>query len=277
VNLTSTFAFRVYRHDFWGVDQPLGDTLGEMSAAIPCGDDSGAVYVRHPDLGIDDAFVRTMVEELDRLEVTALSLASCRQVTGSGIAAVAELSRLRFLDVFNTALTDQDLAVLTTCRDLEVLNFAGTAIDGSVLDALTDLPKLHTLHLGFTELRSQYLAALPFYPALRTLDLVATPIGDAEVDIVAHCGTLTEIGLAETRISDRAVGILEPLASGLTRLHLGYNRITEGCLTNLYELGALRNLQLRATHIDRSRSADLLSALPGLNRGAADGGQGLVW
>jgi hypothetical protein len=277
VHLATTFAFRIYRHDFWGVDQLIGQTLGNVSATGPSGSEDRTSYVRHPDLEIGDAYVRTMAAELDRLDVTALSLANCRQVTESGIATVADLNRLRFLDLFNTSLTDQDLAHLNRCRELEVLNLAGTAIDGSVLHALADLPKLHTLHLGFTDLRSRHLAALPSLPALRRLDLSATPTGDAEVAVLAQCRALAELGLEETLISDRAIAMLEPLAARLTRLHLGYNAITDGCLTDLCRLGAVRTLRLRATHIDRSNTDRLLGALPNLNDGTADDAAGLVW
>ncbi|MGW4368281.1 leucine-rich repeat domain-containing protein [Nocardia takedensis] len=275
--LTTTFALRVYRHDFWGIDKLLGDTLGEDGGAdllAACAAGPGG-YVRHPDFRIDDRFLESLVAELDRLGLRALSLAGCRRVTGGGLAAVGRLPGLRFLDLFNTEFTDADLAFLTECRDLEVLNLAGTAIDGSVLAALAELPELHTLHLGFTELGPGALGSLARSPKLRTLDLVAAPATDEDVAALAHCGTLVELGLAETQITNAAVAALKPLAAQLSRLDLGYNHLTDDCVADLCAFGALRHLQLRATHVDRAHGDRLRTAL------AAPGPDGvasaLVW
>lgn len=264
--METTFALRIYRHVFWGIDQFLGDTLGESEDSVLSTTLEGSAwYVRHPDFRIDDAFVRRLVDELKRLGIPALSLASCARITGASVRAASELPALRFLDLFNTPLRDSDLTPLQACRELEVLNLAGTAIDGSALALLAELPKLHTLHLGFTELTGEALTQLSRFPSLRVLNLSATPTSDQDVAAIARCRTLVELSLEETRISNAALGALKPLAAQLSRLELGYNKLDDDCLAELETFKALKHLQLRATHVERAQGERLAKGLAGQN------------
>ena len=276
MTVATDVALRVYRHDFWGIDQFLGDNLGDEgedfladALRLPNGR-----YVRHPDFRIGDDYLPELVEALRQARITALSLASCRRLTGSGIAALAEVT---FLDLFNTQLDDADLAVLADCRNLETLNLAGTSITGPLLDVVAELPRLQTLHLGYTALAPGAAAALARAPRLAVLNLAATPLGDSDIDAIAKIVTLRELGLEETQVGDSGVTALTPLSGGLTRLHLGYTAVTDSCVRDLCTFRSLTRLQLRATRVDRGAGATIAAAVAGLNSSVDDGAPRIIW
>jgi hypothetical protein len=279
VTTATHVALRTYRHNFWGVDQFIGDNIDQSrtpEVSTPASASSGR-YVRHPDFRIGDNYLPVLIDALHTENITALSLASCRRISGSGVAALASFDAVTFLDLFNTCLTDSDLAVLAECRELEVLNVAGTAITGLLLSTLAGLPKLRTLHLGFTDLQPGSLTALAQAPSLTTLNLVATALADEHVAAVARISTLKELGLEETRISDRAVAVLKDSGTRLTRLQLGYNDLTDGCVADLCALDTLTHLQLRATHIDRANEQVIVEAIAGPGGASADDMPRVVW
>ncbi|WP_304116546.1 leucine-rich repeat domain-containing protein [Mycolicibacterium bacteremicum] len=272
-------ALRTYRHNFWGVDQFVGDNLDSLAhdkVSTPASASIGR-YVRHPDFRIDNGYLPILIDALNAESITALSLASCRRLTGPGIAALAAFPAATFLDLFNTNLTDADLAILGDLRELEVLNLAGTAITGELLGTLAGLPKLRTLHLGFTDITPQSLPVLANSPNLTTLNVVATATGDAEVGVLAAIASLTELGLDETRITDRAVAEIRASGAHLTRLQLGYTAVTDECVADLCALGSLTHLQLRATHIDRAHESTIVDAVAGLHGESADGMPRVLW
>ena len=68
MTVATDVALRVYRHDFWGIDQFLGDNLGDEgedfladALRLPNGR-----YVRHPDFRIGDDYLPELVEALRR-------------------------------------------------------------------------------------------------------------------------------------------------------------------------------------------------------------------
>ncbi|CAA0134757.1 Uncharacterised protein [Mycolicibacterium vanbaalenii] len=279
MTVATDVALRVYRHDFWGIDQFLGDNLDED------GDDfladalrlPNGRYVRPPDFRIGDEYLPVLIEGLRQARITALSLASCRRLTGSGVSALSAFPEVTFLDLFNTQLDDADLAVLADCRNLEVLNLAGTSITGPVLDVIATLPRLQTLHLGYTALASGAVAPLAGAPRLTVLNLASTPLGDNDTEAIATIATLRELGLEETQVGDRGVSALKPLARSLTRLHLGYTAVTDGCVPDLCTFSSLTRLQLRATRIDRGAAGAIAAAVAGLNSSANDDTARIIW
>lgn len=279
MTVANDVALRVYRHDFWGIDQFLGDNLDDDGDAfladalrVPNGR-----YVRHPDFRIGDDYLPTLIAALRDARVTALSLASCRRVTGAGISALSAFPEVTFLDLFNTRLDDADLAVLAECRELETLNLAGTPVTGPVLDVVAALPRLQTLHLGYTPLPPGAITALTSAPALAVLNLAATPVGDDDAATISAIATLRELGLEETQVGDRGVAALRPLAGSLTRLHLGYTAVTDACVPDLCGFTSLTRLQLRATRIDRAAAGTIAAAVPGLNPSGTDDAARIVW
>lgn len=279
MNTTTEVALRTYRHNFWGVDHFVGDNLDSTAhneVSTPASASTGR-YVRHPDFRIDDDYLPILIDALNRENITALSLASCRRLTGAGIAELAAFPGATFLDLFNTNLNDVDLRILAELRELEVLNLAGTAITGDLLRTLVSLPKLRTLHLGFTDIIPQSLLALADSPNLTTLNVVATATGDEEVGALTAGVSLTELGLDETPITNRAVAAIRASGAHLTRLQLGYTALTDDCVADLCALGSLTHLQLRATHIDRSHESAIVDAVPGLQGESADGVPRVLW
>jgi uncharacterized protein (TIGR02996 family) len=82
------------------------------------------------------------------------------QVTDAGMACLAGLPRLQFLDICNTEITGETLKHLSGAKWLEYLYAANTAIRDEHLPALHGLKHLHTISLVETQVTKKGAARL---------------------------------------------------------------------------------------------------------------------
>jgi len=82
------------------------------------------------------------------------------RVTDTGMACLAALPRLQFLDVSSSQITGETLKHLSGAKWLEYLYAADTAIRDEHLPALSELKHLHTIHLDGTQVTKKGVARL---------------------------------------------------------------------------------------------------------------------
>lgn len=271
--LSSDVALNVYRED--RPPQYLGNTLDVDEAGRPkaIAVPAGGWFVRPIDPRISAAHLPPILDEVSRKSIPGLSLAGCRRIDNAAASALAQLAHLEFLELFNTAVTDEDLSWLGQLSALARLSMAGTKIGDAGLAIIAKQPALRVLDLGWTEVTDRGLEHLRDHPSLVSLSLRATKISDAGLAALAALPALRYLDLQETGIGDAGIAKLRPLAPTLEHLLVGYTRVTDRCLDDLATFRALRTLGIRVTRISRERERDLVARLTALG---TDGGRGLV-
>lgn len=96
---------------------------------------------------VSDSFAQALsksAENLTRLSVRGTA------ITNEGLAALTALSRLDYLDIGETDISDRGLADCGKWSDLKVLHLDGTGITDITVQRLTALPRLEQLDLSLT-------------------------------------------------------------------------------------------------------------------------------
>ncbi len=116
--------------------------------------------------------------------------------------------RMRFFDevVFvhlgGTAATDADISAVAEMSKLKKLNLRGTRVSDVGLDHVRRLPELEVLSLGDTRVTDAGLVKLGGLSSLNRLSLLGTGISDAGLLHLQRLANLQEVMLHGTRVTD---------------------------------------------------------------------------
>ncbi len=192
--------------------------------------------------------------------VGEINLSGNERVTDATLAAVASCSALTDLSLESTAVGDAGLARLAGLSRLEWLNLYRTRITDRALKTLGAMPSLTHLPLGETAVTDQGVASLCGLPKLRYLGLRGNRITDAASKELGKLRTLTGLHLGETGVSDVALPHLARLPK-LEELWLHDTAVTDAGLRAWREPDN-RPPALRRLHLQRTRtSAKAIEAL----------------
>ena len=199
-----------------------------------------------------------------------LSLSSQERITSAGLAhfrgmtrladlwiagtriddltPIAGATRLTFLQLSSTPITDAGLAPVAGFTALQRLFLVNTPITDAALAHLRGLASLVTLDLFMTRITDVGLAHLAGLRSLQHLTLASTGVSDAGLAHLAGLDSLQNLSLYETKVTDAGMVHLLGL-SGLISLNLGKTRVTDAGLALLARLGSLSTLNLAETQV----------------------------
>ncbi len=115
------------------------------------------------------------------------------------------------VDLHHTHITDSDLEVLESLKQVRTLNLYGTSITDAGLAHLTGLTKLETVHLSSTAVTGSGLQYLGRLPGLRDLNLHQTHVVDEDLRYLGGLSNLQKLTLSDTQVSDRGLQHLKGL------------------------------------------------------------------
>ena len=95
---------------------------------------------------------------------------STNRIDGKGLESLVELPQLEHLDLHNTAITSDDLPKLKNCRSLKELNLGSIKINDTAGAVLAELP-IMALYLDHCQLSDKFLSLLSRSNTLRYLSL----------------------------------------------------------------------------------------------------------
>jgi len=126
--------------------------------------------------------------------------------TRSGWGAVAKLSRLRYLDLEGSSITDSGLYELRhALRDVRALNLSRTSVTNDGLTYLGYACELQHLDLSNTQVTSQGCQKLKHLTRLSSLSLQGTQIADGDLVHLQDLSELEDLDLAYTKITDAGI------------------------------------------------------------------------
>ena len=169
---------------------------------------------------------------------------------------IANLPKLRLLNLTGTKITDDGLAHLAGMQHLQNLQLAETSITGAGLVYLAPLKELRSLKLQGTKLTDDSLAHLAGFTNLTDLFLSNTPITDAGLAHLAGLQNLQWLALDHTRITDAGLVHLKEMKK-LPSLNLDGTKISDDGLAHLAGLTQLMGLSLDDTQVTGAGLAKL--------------------
>lgn len=221
-----------------------------MSLEICIGDRSSGELgvIRHlqqlRSLRVDGPLVDESVaawEQFPRLE--ELHLDGARHLASKGLADLLRRHpTLRQVELIRLNFTLEICEALRDCRSIERLDLSQSELEDEHLAVLGELPKLSKLDIGHSEVTGTAFDGTGRFPALVELSARGSKIDDSGVALLAKLPKLKNLYLSQTRITDVACDFLG--RCDLSKLALSYNPVSER------GIGALRNERLEELYLE---------------------------
>jgi hypothetical protein len=139
--------------------------------------------------------------------VVALDL-SRSAVTDADLALVAAFSDLEALDLRLTSVGDDGVAHLAGIRTLRFLNLFRTRVSDASLEYLRASAGLETLLVGGTRVTDAGLAHLSAFPRLRKLSVFDTAVGDASLEHLLPLSRIETLLAGRSKVTEAALARL---------------------------------------------------------------------
>lgn len=236
------------------------------------------------------------VASLPELEVLALIE---MRMSGSGLALVGKIGRLRSLDLRSCeGLVADDYRTLPALEQLAELKIGGSAVDDSVLESVTALRSLQSLlvedaavsadavkrlaenrafvgrirSLAFTRcygVTDDVLSLAIVLPRLETLSVRECPVSGGFLTSIAETPPhmlpkLQSLVVTRAFLSESAIGALPVFADSLRRLNLSGVMLTPQAMQSIGKLRELRSLSLAGCSLG-NEAVEPLATLKKLN------------
>jgi hypothetical protein len=183
-----------------------------------------------------------------------VNLKSGSLLTDTGLRHISKLPNLQMLtlieahDAPETAITDEGLRYLGTCRSLGTLSLGRAKVTDLGLAHVRSLTRLRVLCLVDTEITD---AGLKYISNLKNLEELALPGAKMTGPGLVHLSDLKNLhrlNLSRTKVTDSALESLHR-ATSLQTLDLSGTQITDEGLANLAGLVNLKSIDLSQTPI----------------------------
>lgn len=162
----------------------------------------------------------------DLKHLSRLELKGCTEVGDVGVAHLASLTPLTFLNLTGTGVTDEGVAHLRRLTNLHRLDLGGTPVSDASLNHLQSLPKLVSLTLSDTAITDDGLKRLSVLKHLTSLRIDGTKITDAGLKHLSAMTSLQTLDIGETSVTATGLRHLAKLED-LTEIDVKDSRITE--------------------------------------------------
>lgn len=198
---------------------------------------------------INDAALAKLGELTEGLDQITEIDARGGQVSPTGLAVVAKLPNLKYINLEGTAIGDADVTLLSQAPSLESVRLNGANITDSGIDALRPLPNLRELFISRARLTREGFAEIAKHQSLERLEIDSTPLDDASFELLCGLKNLNYLSMSNTQVTDVGLMNLSKL-DNLASLQIGGSPQVHGEF--LFRLGkskslpALRNLNIGA-------------------------------
>ncbi len=178
--------------------------------------------------------------------------------------AVPYLSRLKHLEsvwIESPSVTDDGLAALAGLTGLRWLNILFSQCTDAGLECLAGMTRLETLFLSRGDFTDAGMVHVGRLTRLRFLVLTGTEITDDGLAALSKCRSLEFLYLGRTQVTDAGLVHVAPLTN-LRCLDLESTKVTDAGLVHLKHLENLEHLILADTSVTKEGGDELNSAIP---------------
>ena len=184
--------------------------------------------------------------------VSEVNLNGNEKVTDETLGLVSSFSALTDLSLESTKVGDRGVARLAELRRLEWLNLYRTKVTDAALKTLSGIPSLTHLPLGETAVTDKGIAWLAKLPDLQYLGLRGNRISDAAMEDLVTLKSLTGLHLGGTEVTDKALPRLAELPN-LEELWLSDVTISNAGI-RLWLKAESRPPALKRLHLQRTQT-----------------------
>jgi Leucine-rich repeat (LRR) protein len=242
-----------------GCDKLQGPSKDDEPEPVP-------VVASPPPIDVTPVVVRTPEQLIDGFLAVLPSLRTDDQLLE--LSELEEgLDRITELDLRQSAVTDNGVAVLPKFAAVTRLDLSGSRVSGAVTQYLAEMPALEELSLNGVPLEDAALAPLSRLPALRTLSLSTTAVSDDCFPHLAACKSLESLTLdgndrlLGTRFSELLWHREFPSLRELSVNHTGFGNHGLDELNRLPHLEVLSASNAEVTSLDIIGSCTSLRSL----------------
>lgn len=187
------------------------------------------------------------------------------RITGSGIAALWPLAKLRELNLSGQRLADESAALLSSLRGLTHLTLSSCGLSQEPLLSLQSLTNLERASFDDNPVDDSFLETVSMWRSLVAITLRATGITGSGFGHLAGLQELRFITLSNCPVRDEFLPLLAPLArQEIETLQLDSTGITDAGLPALAQLSGVRRLMLGNNRISDAAVVELVRNLPNL-------------
>ncbi len=225
-------------------------------------DDIQELYLSSPDLADADLVHIKGLSGLESLFLGGTYAGPC-PLMGQGLVNLQSMTKLRWLMLDFTSITDDHLAHLKSLNALETLSLhRNKQLNGEGLVHLKDLSALREVRFYVTPIQDFGLEHIRHLKSLEALSLQSTQVTDEGLVYLQSLPHLKKLVLPG-QISDQGLAQLKGLVS-LEELSLYSPDITDGGLAHLKDLPLLKTLKIFSPRVTRAGLVQLLKYRPGL-------------
>jgi Leucine-rich repeat (LRR) protein len=185
--------------------------------------------------------------------VTYLNCYYCEYVGDGGIAFLKQWENLEYLNVRGSEVTSRVFEHLANMKKLKTLDVGCSRVNDDGFDALASLDRLEELHIGGDKMTGRALPLLRLLPSLKRLDVNGSQrtdsgrwglmLTDVNVESLSALTQLEVLNMGGAMVTDAGMKALEPLVN-LRTLDLSKMDITAQALEPIAKLPKLRRLNL---------------------------------
>lgn len=164
------------------------------------------------------SFQLTQVDLSDNQKLTDEGIAIFRQcthltradfsntpITGSGLGAFANRTKLITLLLSSTKVSDEDMKHFRRCTNLSYLQLQGTQVTDAGLAAFRNCKNLVDLRLSGEKITNRGVAHFRDCHRLEWLVLYGTNVSDTGLAVLARCKNLIKLDLSYTKVTDKGL------------------------------------------------------------------------
>lgn len=151
-------------------------------------------FFRHPEV-LD----KLPPDSIDGVRLKYLPMDDSEEGLGdASLAHINNLTKLKYLDVDRSEISDKGLSLLTKLNDLEYLSGLGSGIEGTCLKTMGHMKKMRIFKLPNCNLRISEIKYIPTnFPDLRFLCLNRTRLKDESMEPISRCKNLIRIDISD--------------------------------------------------------------------------------
>ncbi len=146
--------------------------------------------------------------------------ASYTGITDKGVAEMATMRNLKFIDLWGVNMSNEGLESLAKITSLEGVRISSDSITDTGIAQLKRIPRLNELDIDSENVHGEGLEHLR---NLETLNITSGRLDDESLAIICRLSRLKVLSLYEGRISQKGLKHLESLVD---LLHLGLHPVT---------------------------------------------------
>lgn len=138
-------------------------------------------------------------DSIDGMRLKYLPMDESEEGLGdASLAHINNLTKLKYLDVDRSEISDKGLSLLTKLKDLEYLSGLGSGVEGTCLKTMGHMKKMRVFKLPNCNLRISEIKYIPEnFPTLRFLCLNRTRLKDESMEPVSRCKSLVRIDISD--------------------------------------------------------------------------------